>query len=52
MLTKYEGAGRLVKRLMSRITDVLVNNSASDDLPFLSKLNIAGTRPLTLREEE
>lgn len=32
MLTKYEGAGRLVKRLMSRITDVLVNNSASDDL--------------------
>lgn len=43
MLTKYEGAGRLVKRLMSHITDVLVNNSASDDLSFQCNLNIPGT---------
>lgn len=51
MLTKYEGrAGRLVKRLMSHITDVLVNNSASDDLTFQCNLNITGTGTLTLSD--
>lgn len=47
MLTKYEGrAGRLVKRLMSHITDVLV----SDDLTFQCNLNITGTGTLTLSD--
>lgn len=35
MLIKYEGVGRFVKRLMSRIIDVLVNNLVLDDFLVL-----------------
>lgn len=35
MLIKYEGVGWFVKRLMSRIIDVLVNNLVLDDFLVL-----------------